>query len=181
MTRALGSASRTAPDVLSQAVAIERSTVWPYDAAGEPGQFYYSRYDHPNGVAAEQELGALEGGDALLYASGMGATTTVLLAFARSGATIALAEGAYFGTSKLIGLLEPFGLRLVEFDQEGEPPEADIVWVESPANPTLTRPNWDALREHPAWSSATRRSRRPSTCARSTRAPTSSSTRRRSS
>jgi cystathionine gamma-synthase len=130
-------------------VVIERATVWPYDAAGEPGQFYYSRYDHPNGVAAEQELGAREGGDALLYASGMGATTTVLLAFARSGATIALAEGAYFGTGKLIGLLEPFGLRLVEFDQEGEPPEADIVWVESPANPTLTRPHWDALREHP--------------------------------
>ena len=130
-------------------MASERSTIWPYDAAGEPGRFYYSRYDHPSGVAAEESLGALEGGDALLYASGMGATTNVLLSFAHAGATVALAEGAYFGTGKLIGLLSPFGIRLVEFDQEGAPPEADIVWVESPANPTLTRPNWPALRDHP--------------------------------
>ncbi len=130
-------------------MAIERSTVWPYDPAGEPRQFYYSRYDHPTGVAAEQELGRLEGGDALLYASGMGATTNVLLSFARAGATIALAEGAYFGTGKLLGLLEPFGLRYREFDQREAPPDADIVWVEAPANPTLTLPNWPALREHP--------------------------------
>jgi cystathionine gamma-synthase len=130
-------------------VAGERSTIWPYDDAGEPGRFYYSRYDHPSGVAAEEALGVLEGGDALLYASGMGATTNVLLSFARAGSTIALAEGAYFGTGKLIGLLAPFGIRRVEFDQEATPPEADIVWVESPANPTLTRPNWAALRDHP--------------------------------
>ena len=128
---------------------VERSTVWPYDPAGEPRQFYYSRYDHPIGVAAERELGRLEGGDALLYASGMGAATTVLLAFASAGKTVAVAEGAYFGTGKLIGLLAPFGIRLVEFDQTGAPPEAEIVWVESPANPTLTLPNWPALREHP--------------------------------
>jgi cystathionine gamma-synthase len=128
---------------------VERSTVWPYDPAGEPRQFYYSRYDHPIGVAAERELGRLEGGDALLYASGMGAATTVLLAFAGAGKTVAVAEGAYFGTGKLIGLLAPFGIRLVEFDQTGAPPEAEIVWVESPANPTLTLPNWPALREHP--------------------------------
>ena len=50
---------------------------------------------------------------------------------------------------KLIGLLSPFGIRYVEFDQTGAPPDADIVWVESPANPTLTQPNWPALREHP--------------------------------
>jgi cystathionine gamma-synthase len=127
---------------------LERSTIWPYDAAGEPGQFYYSRYDHPAGVAAEQALGRLEGGDALLYASGMGATTNVLLSFAETGTTVALAEGVYFGTGKLLGLLAPFGIRYVEFDQTGTPPEADIVWVESPANPTLTQPNWPALREH---------------------------------
>ena len=66
-----------------------------------------------------------------------------------AGTTVAVAEGAYFGTGKLIGLLAPFGIRLVEFDQTGAPPEAEIVWVESPANPTLTLPNWDALREHP--------------------------------
>src|SRR4029079_352085 len=102
----------------------DRSTIWPYDAQGNPERFYYSRYDHPSGVAAEQALGRLEGGDALLYASGMGAVTNVLLSFARAGTRIALAEGAYFGTGKLFGLLEPWGLEFVEYDQTGAPPEA---------------------------------------------------------
>jgi cystathionine gamma-synthase len=126
----------------------DRSTVWPYDESGQPRRFYYSRYDHPTGVAAEQELGRLEGGDALLYASGMGAVTNVLLSFARSGTRIAIAEGAYFGTSKLIGMLAGFGIEYVEFDQTGSAPDADIVWVEAPANPTLTVPDWTALEGH---------------------------------
>jgi cystathionine gamma-synthase len=127
---------------------IDRSTIWPYDPKGDPGEFYYSRYDHPTGVAAERELGRLEGGDALLYASGMGAITTVLLAFAAPGRRIALADGAYFGTGKLLGLLEPWGVDYVEFDQNEPPPDADIVWVESPANPVLTEPDWEAVRAH---------------------------------
>ena len=89
---------------------IDRSTVWPYDESGKPREFYYSRYDHPTGVAAEHALGELEGGDALLYASGMGAVTNVLLTFARAGTRIAIADGAYFGTSKLFGMLAGFGI-----------------------------------------------------------------------
>lgn len=127
---------------------IDRSTIWAYDAAGEPRQFFYARNDHPTGAAAEAALGRLEHGEALLYASGMGATTNVVLALARAGARIAIAEGAYFGTSKLFGLLAHWGLEYVEFDQTGAPPPADIVWVEAPANPTLTLPDWKALRAH---------------------------------
>jgi cystathionine gamma-synthase len=127
---------------------VDRSTIWPYDERGEPRRFYYSRYDHPAGVAAETELGRREGGDALLYASGMGAATTVLLALARPGATVALAERCYYGTSKLLGLLGGWGISYVEYDQTGEAPDADIVWVEAPANPVLTMPDWEALRGH---------------------------------
>jgi cystathionine gamma-synthase len=128
---------------------VDRSTIWPYDERGEPRSFYYSRTAHPAGAAAEEELGRREGGDALLFASGMGATTNVLLAFARPGATVALAEGCYYGTGKLLGLLARWGISYVEYDQTGPPPPADIVWVEAPANPVLTVPDWDALRSHP--------------------------------
>src|SRR6266700_5419912 len=127
---------------------IDRSTIWPYDERGEPGDFYYARYAHPTGAEAERRLGALEGGDALLYASGMGAETAIVLALATPGTTIALAEGAYWGTSVLFRELEPWGLRFVEFDQTGTPPSAEIVWVEAPANPVLTVPDWEALRAH---------------------------------
>jgi cystathionine gamma-synthase len=122
----------------------DRSTIWPYDE-GEPGDFFYSRYAHPAGVAAESALGALEGGDALLYSSGMAATSTVVLALAQPGATIALAEGAYFGTSRLFEELKRWGLSYVEYDQRGAPPDADIVWVEAPANPLLTMPDFAAV------------------------------------
>jgi cystathionine gamma-synthase len=128
----------------------DRSTIWPYDEHGEPRRFYYSRTEHPAGAAAEAELGRREGGDALLYASGMGAVTTVLLAFAKPGTTVALAEGCYYGTSKLLGLLAGWGISFVEYDQTGPPPDADIVWVEAPANPVLSLPAWEHLREHGA-------------------------------
>jgi cystathionine gamma-synthase len=129
--------------------AVDRSTIWPYDEHGDPREFFYQRYAHPTGAAGEARLGELEGGEALLFASGMAAETAVLLAFARPGATVALAEGAYFGTSVLLRTLEPWGLRYVEYDQTGPPPpDADIVWVEAPANPTLTVPDWDAVRAH---------------------------------
>jgi cystathionine gamma-synthase len=128
---------------------VDRSTIWPYDELGEPGEHYYARYAHPTGTEAERRLGELESGDALLYASGMGAETTVVLALARPGTTIALAEGAYWGTSVLFRELESWGLSFVEFDQTGTPPAAEIVWVEAPANPILTEPDWEALRAHP--------------------------------
>ncbi len=129
--------------------AVDRSTIWPYDEHGEPREFFYVRYAHPTGAAGEARLGELEGGEALLFASGMSAETAVLLAFARPGTNVALAEGAYFGTSLLLRSLEPWGVRFVEYDQTGPPPPgADIVWIEAPANPMLTVPDWPAVRAH---------------------------------
>src|SRR3954471_6464379 len=113
---------------------IDRSTVWPYDAHGEPGEFVYQRYAHPTGVAAERALGLLQGADALLYGSGTAAVTACVLAFCRPGTTVALAEGAYFGTGVTLGQFGAWGLDVVEFDQTEPPPTgADVIWVEAPA------------------------------------------------
>ena len=129
---------------------IDRSTVWPYED-GEPGRWSYARAGHPTGEAVEEELGRLDGGRALLFPSGMSAVTTVLLTLARPGGLVALAEGSYYGTGVLFRLLEPWGVRVVEFDQTGSPPaEADLVWLEAPANPMLTMPDLDAAAAHPA-------------------------------
>jgi cystathionine gamma-synthase len=129
---------------------LDRSTIWPY-VDGEPGEFYYSRYGNPTEAAAEAALGELEGGEALLFASGTGAATAVVLAFLAPGSTIALAEGAYYGTSVLFRSLERWGLRVVEFDQRGAPPDGvDLVWLEAPSNPFLTMPDLEAAVAHPA-------------------------------
>jgi cystathionine gamma-synthase len=131
-------------------VSVDRSTIWPY-RDGEPGEFYYQRHAHPTGVEAERELGRLEGGRALLFPSGAGATTAFALAFLSPGKTLALAEGAYFGTGQTFEELGRWGLRVVEFDQTGSPPEgADFVWLEAPSNPFLTMPDLEAAAAHPA-------------------------------
>jgi cystathionine gamma-synthase len=129
---------------------LDRSTIWPYEQ-GEPGHLYYRRYAHPTGEAAEAALGALEGGRALLFPSGSGAATALVLGLLEPGKTIALAEGAYYGTAVLFRALERWGLRFVEFDQTGAPPEgADLVWIEAPSNPLLTMPDFEAAAAHPA-------------------------------
>jgi len=130
--------------------SLDRSTIWPY-VDGRPGDFYYARSDHPAGVAAEAALGRLEGGRALLFASGMAATTTAVLALAGPGSTVALAAGSYYGTSRLLELLGRWGVRFVEFEQAGPPPtDADLIWLEAPSNPFLTFPDLEAAAAHPA-------------------------------
>jgi cystathionine gamma-synthase len=129
---------------------LDRSATWPYED-GQPGRFSYARADHPTGVACEDALGALDGGHALLYPSGMGAVTTVVLTMLQAGGTVALAEGAYYGHRVLFDHLAPWGLNVVEFDQTGPPPaEADLIVLEAPANPLLTMPDLEAAAAHPA-------------------------------
>jgi len=128
---------------------LDRSTIWPY-RDGRPGDFYYQRFAHPTGAEAERVLGELDGGEALLFPSGSAAITALVLAELEPGRTIALAEGAYYGTGELFHLLEGWGLRFVEFDQTGPPPAgADLVWLEAPSNPFLTMPNLEAAAAHP--------------------------------
>ncbi len=130
--------------------ALDRSTIWPYED-GEPGAFYYQRYGHPTGAAAERALGELEGGTALLFPSGAGATTALALTLLKPGDTVALAAGAYFGTGRLLGSFARWGVNVVEFDQTGPPPErAQLLWLEAPANPLLTMPDLAAATAHPA-------------------------------
>jgi cystathionine beta-lyase/cystathionine gamma-synthase len=131
--------------------SLDRATIWPYDERGEPGDFYYQRDSHPIGAAAERALGELDGGHALLFPSGMGATTALVLSLLEPGATIALAAGAYYGTGRLFASLERWGLKFVEFDQTGAPPDGvQLIWVEAPSNPFLTMPDLEAAAAHAA-------------------------------
>ena len=132
-------------------MTVDRSSAWPYDERGEPGEFYYQRYGHPAGAAAERALGELDGGHALLFPSGTGAASALVLSQLEPGATVALAAGAYFGTGRLFAALKPWGLNFVEFDQTGPPPDGvQLVWLEAPSNPFLTMPDLDAAVAYPA-------------------------------
>jgi cystathionine gamma-synthase len=58
---------------------------------------------------------------------------------------VAVAEGGYWGTVALLeGELGRWGLEVLPFDQTGEPPNADLVWLEPCANPMMSFPDLDA-------------------------------------
>ncbi len=121
---------------------LDRATIHPY-VDGVPGPVFYQRTAHPVGLEAERRLGELEGGHALLFSSGTGATTALVLAMLGPGATVAVAGGGYYGTVGLMRELARWGLEVEEFDQTGEPPDADLVWLEPCSNPMMTFPDLD--------------------------------------
>ena len=123
---------------------VDRATIHPYEDA-VPGPVYYQRSAHPVGLEAERLLGQLEGGQTLLFSSGMGASTALVLALLEPGATLAVASGGYYGTVRLFAdHLSRWGLKVAEFDQTDPPPQADVVWLEPCANPLMTFPDLDA-------------------------------------
>ena len=129
---------------------LDRSTTWPYEN-GEPGAFTYARFGNPTLAEAERRLGELDGGEALLFSSGAAACTSVVLALLAPGQTVAIAEGAYYGTGTLLDELARWGVGKVEFDQTAPPPDGvDLIWLEAPSNPFLTMPSFEDAGAHPA-------------------------------
>jgi cystathionine gamma-synthase len=122
---------------------VARTTIEPY-VDGVPGPRFYQRYAHAVGLDAERLLSELDGGRALLFPSGMSAVGSLALATLAPGATVAVADGGYYGT---VGLLRDelgrWGLQVIGFDQTGPPPPADLVWLEPCSNPMLTFPDLD--------------------------------------
>jgi cystathionine beta-lyase/cystathionine gamma-synthase len=113
---------------------------------GRSNKYLYSRYDNPTVVAAERKLAALDRAEsALLFSSGQGATTTILMAHVKAGDEVVCSAAIYGGTLHLLeDLLAKFGVtpRFVSLDALANPEtlftdRTRIVWFESPINPTL--------------------------------------------
>ena len=113
---------------------------------GRSSKFLYSRYSNPTVVSVERTLAALDRTDeGLLFSSGQGATTTLLMAHLRAGDEVVCSAAVYGGTLHLLeDVLAKFGLRVrfAPHDALASPerllgPHTRLVWFESPANPTL--------------------------------------------
>jgi len=114
--------------------------------SGEPHRMEYGRYGNPTQVACERKLAALEGTDAaLLFASGMSAVTTTLLALVRAGQHVILVGDCYRRTRQFCQtVLAKFGVEttLVGAGDLGAIDAAiqkntRVVVTESPTNPYL--------------------------------------------
>ena len=111
-----------------------------WHAGGPAG---YGRYGNPGWTALEDAIGALEGGRALAFGSGMAAITALLDGVPHGGVVVA-PKHAYSGTLKLLHELEESGRiqpRWVEVSDTGAVEQASagaaLVWVETPSNPNL--------------------------------------------
>ncbi len=103
-------------------------------------------YTRTNGTAGweafEAAVGALEGGRAVSFASGMGAASAALHAFLPR--VLVLPKVSYLGVRSLVGQLVEGGrmsVRMVDVTDTdavlAAADGADLVWLESPTNPTL--------------------------------------------
>ncbi|PPK64331.1 cystathionine gamma-lyase [Actinokineospora auranticolor] len=108
---------------------------------GEPGGDFYGRADNPTWRALESAIGDLDGGDCLVYASGMAAVSALLRVVLRPGDTVVLpSDGYYLARSYVRDHMG--GLDVREVPTAGEwsasvVEGARLVLLETPSNPGL--------------------------------------------
>ncbi len=100
--------------------------------AGDQAGTFYSRIDQPTRQRLEAVLGALDGGDAITYSSGLAAVTAAISVLRPK--RVAIGRGGYFGTHGAIDAFVPWGVEKVPLDAPVG--EGDVIWLETPLNPT---------------------------------------------
>lgn len=115
----------------------------PYHLPGDPAAapYDYGRYDNPTWSAYERALGELEGGEAVVFASGMAAVAAVLLPSLRAGDVVVAPSDGYavvrdFADAELSK--RGVEVRLVPTTEAHDALDAAaVVWLETPTNPGL--------------------------------------------
>jgi cystathionine gamma-lyase len=113
--------------------------------AGDPASsaYTYGRYHNPTWTLFERALGELEGGEAVVFASGMAATAAILGCVLRAGEVAVLpADGYYTARMLAEGYFAQMGVSIrmaptAGGAQAGCLDGAKLLWLESPSNPGL--------------------------------------------
>lgn len=107
---------------------------------------FYTRYGNPTHTAVESTIAQLESADAaLLFASGMNAITTSILAVVKSGDHIVAQRDVYGGVTKFLSTwlpklgIETTFVDTTDYDQHIRAirPNTKLLYLETPTNPTL--------------------------------------------
>jgi cystathionine beta-lyase/cystathionine gamma-synthase len=137
----------SSPEAAERAFAIALGKVQPSD--GEDVDLIYARLSHPNAEILEDQLVPLERGAkaAAVFNSGMAAIATVFFAMLPRGSSLLVTYPLYGGTQHFVHqVLEPLGYRVegvaagdhAALEQKArELPDLKLIFVETPANPTL--------------------------------------------
>jgi cystathionine gamma-lyase len=113
----------------------------PFALAGDPeaAEYLYTRYGNPTWTRVEQALGELEGGEAVLFASGMAALAAVIFSQVDRDATLVVPSDGYMTGRELARERHRGEVREVPTAEVADAPidDAALVWVETPSNPGL--------------------------------------------
>ena len=127
------------------ATPIFQSATFVHEGVETESLYSYSRLQNPTRAALESRVAEMEGGeDAIAFATGMAAETTLMNLFESSGHIIA-GDDLYGGTLRLFRHIStPSGLRFdfvnmesAENVREKLKPDTKAVYVETPSNPTM--------------------------------------------
>jgi cystathionine beta-lyase/cystathionine gamma-synthase len=145
-TRAIHAGQEPDPTTGSAITPIYQTTTYVQEEVGKNKGYDYSRAANPTRTALETALASLENAEhGLAYASGLGATTTIMH-LVDPGQRVVLIADVYGGVYRLTSkIYEPKGYRFTyvpaeEFDENlatylGD--DVALVWVETPSNPLL--------------------------------------------
>jgi len=124
----------------------------PYRHRHSSADNHYSRHDVTDTIRCFQDLlGALEGGQALAFSSGMGAISAVVDSLA-VGTVVVVPDGQYSGSVRTFDEAEALGRLIVRrVDVADTPaviaalPGAGLLWLEAVTNPLMAVPDIPAL------------------------------------
>lgn len=136
------------PDPLTGALVtpLVQSTTFVNEAVGKDRGYAYSRVSNPTVSALEAQLGALEGAlPAVCFVTGLAAETALFLALLKAGDHVVLGDAIYGGTVRLVRqVLSDLGIESTFVDSANPEnvrtalrPNTKLIFIESPANPTL--------------------------------------------
>src|SRR5213594_957061 len=117
----------------------------PYHLAGDPASspYTYGRYHNPTWTLYERALQELEGGQVVVFASGMAAVAAVMGAVLRPGDSVVIPSDGYYTARLLVeNYFAKIGVEVRTAPTAGNAQAqcldgAKLLWLESPSNPGL--------------------------------------------
>lgn len=145
-TKLFDSGSHTIPIFNTVTFAYKDLDDWYDSALGKREGHIYSRNTNPTVAVLEEKMALLEKTEAATsFSTGMAAISNTLFALLRPGNRVVTIKDTYGGTSRLfLEFLPEFGVEVTLCDTEDHDQlvseigkGCDLVYIESPTNPTL--------------------------------------------
>lgn len=132
--------------VMSSTFVVDEEVSFSANNLNEETPFVYTRWSNPTTQQLEQKLAVLEQAQACVaFASGMAATTSILLSHLSNGDHLIISNTNYPGTAEFArDTLTRFGVSVTPVDtsnldniRNATQDNTRMIWLESPSNPLL--------------------------------------------